>query len=128
MTNALHERFKPLWLTSREGWDGGSHSDAVLLCDSVRGKALCPYSAVCPRGPGGSVLGGRHRLELGAEGEQYAPVAGGENHWVMIGERGGEAGTRCMTHKQLEGRAPEWGLNRDRAEVKQYIMCCTINR
>jgi hypothetical protein len=59
---------------------------------------------------------------------------GGDNHWVMIGssinnsnaeEDGGS--TKCMTHRQLEGRAPRWGLSGDRAEVKQHIMCCTID-
>ena len=30
-----------------------------------------------------------------------------------------------MTHRQLEGKAPTWGLNTDRSEMKQHIMCCT---
>jgi len=133
MTNILHQKFKPLWLSSREGWNGGSHTDAVQFCNSIRGKQLCPYSAMCPHGPGNAVMGGRHHLEFEVVGEQYAPVMGGENHWVMIGDNKGggdgegEMKKKCMTHRQLEGRAPEWGLSGDKAEVKQHIMCCTIN-
>ena len=82
MALALHESHKPLWLSSREGWSGGLHSDAVTFCASVRGKRLCPYSAMCPHGPEGAIMGGRHRLEFDMEGEQYAPVMGGSNHWV----------------------------------------------
>mmetsp|Transcript_29955 Transcript_29955/g.63524 ORF Transcript_29955/g.63524 Transcript_29955/m.63524 type:complete len:703 (+) Transcript_29955:135-2243(+) len=133
LTNILHQKFKPLWLSKAEGWNGGSHADAIQFCASIRGKKLCPYSAMCPHGPKHAVMGGRHRLEYEVEGEQYAPVMGGENHWVMIGnmmnDNGGDTGTtaKCMTHRQLEGRAPEWGLNGDRNEVKQHVMCCTIS-
>jgi len=135
MTNILHQKFKPLWISTHEGWNGGSHDDAVRLCASIPGKKLCPYSAMCPHGPGSAVMGGREHLEFEVEGEQYAPVMGGENHWVMIGSGGKDeeenasssSSRKCMTHRQLEGRAPEWGLNGDRVEVKQHVMCCTIN-
>ncbi|KAL7527206.1 hypothetical protein ACHAXR_007324 [Thalassiosira sp. AJA248-18] len=131
ITNILHQKFKPLWLSAKEGWNGGSHADAVEFCNSIRGKKLCPYSAMCPHGPGKEVMGGRHHLEFNVVGTQYAPVMGGENHWVMIGSTNGDGGeeeeeTRCKTHRQLEGTSPEWGLNGDRAEVKQHVMCCTI--
>ena len=36
----LHEQFKPLWLSSAEGWNGGSHADAVAFCNSIRGKQV----------------------------------------------------------------------------------------
>eukprot|EP00585_Thalassiosira_rotula_P012866 CAMPEP_0196130710 /NCGR_PEP_ID=MMETSP0910-20130528/989_1 /TAXON_ID=49265 /ORGANISM="Thalassiosira rotula, Strain GSO102" /LENGTH=875 /DNA_ID=CAMNT_0041390065 /DNA_START=113 /DNA_END=2737 /DNA_ORIENTATION=- len=116
MTNILHQKFKPLWISTHEGWNGGSHDDAVRLCASIRGKKLCPYSAMCPHGPGSAVMGGQKHLEFEVEGEQYAPALGGENHWVMIGSGGeGEeenalssSSRKCMTHRQLEGRAPEW--------------------
>jgi hypothetical protein len=125
MNAILHKKFKPMWLTALDGWTSGSHDDAATFCKSVRGKQLCPYSAMCPEGPGGMVMGGRHALELrGISGVQYAPIMGKENHWVMIGDNGD--GTKCKTHRQLEGKAPEWGLNGDRKEVKQHIMCCTV--
>jgi hypothetical protein len=133
----LHEEFKPLWLSSAEGWKGGSYADAVAFCNSTRGKQLCPYSVICPNGPGHAVMGGRHALEFKVEGEQYAPILGGDNHWVMVGNTNNtdDGGTedkdsstkKCMTHRQLEGKNPEWGLNGDRSEVKQHIMCCTVN-
>ena len=42
MVLVLYEKYKPLWLSSREGWYGGS----------IRGKRLFPYAAMCPHGPG----------------------------------------------------------------------------
>lgn len=128
MTSTLHRKFKPFWLSSKDGWNGGSYDDAVEFCSSIRGKQLCPYSVMCPHGPQQFVMGGYRRVEFEVEGEQYAPILGGENHWVMIGnmEHDGEI-AKCMTHRQLEGKAPEWGLNEERQEVKKYIMCCTIN-
>jgi len=133
----LHEQFKPLWLSSKEGWNGGSYADAVAFCNSVRGKQLCPYSVICPNGPGHAVMGGRNALEFKVEGEQYAPILGGDNHWVMVGntnntvddgtEDKDSSTSKCMTHRQLEGKNPAWGLNGDRSEVKKHIMCCTVN-
>lgn len=80
---------------------------------------------MCPHGPGNEVMGGRHRLEFVVNGEQYAPVLGGENHWVMVGNNG-EADHKCKTHRQLEGHVPAWGLNGDNKEIKQHVMCCTV--
>ncbi|KAL3827250.1 hypothetical protein ACHAXA_004725 [Cyclostephanos tholiformis] len=134
----LREQFKPLWLSSAEGWNGGSYSDAASFCNSIRGKELCPYSVICPHGPGHAVMGGLREVEFVVDGEQYAPIAGGENHWVMVGDarnanddgtQDEDAGmsTKCMTHRQLEGKNPDWGLNGDRSDIKKYIMCCTVN-
>jgi len=127
MAAILHDKFKPLWLSSNEGWNGGSHDDAVQFCSTIRGKQLCPYSAMCPHGPGKPVMGGRHQLTFTTTGEQYAPVMGGNNHWVYIGTKENERSATCMTHRQLEGSSPSWGLNSERSEVKQHIMCCTVN-
>jgi hypothetical protein len=125
LASVLHNKYKPLWLSAREGWTGGSHSDAVEYCNSVRGKSLCPYSAMCPHGPGNTVMGGRHQLTFEVEGTQWAPVMGGENHWVMIG-KDGDGSSRCKTHRQLQGRAPAWGLTSDNADMKRHVMCCTV--
>lgn len=126
MTTILHQKFKPLWLSAKEGWTGGSHNDAAEYCRTIRGKQLCPYSAMCPHGPGHAVMGGRHQLEFNVEGVQYAPVLGGENHWVMIGTTENEGEMKCKTHRQLEGKLPEWGLTGDNPELKKYVMCCSI--
>ena len=81
---------------------------------------------MCPHGPGQPVMGGRHQLTFTTTGEQYAPVMGGNNHWVYIGTKDDERSATCMTHRQLEGSSPSWGLNSERSEVKQHIMCCTV--
>jgi len=125
ITAVLHKKFKPLWLGRKEGWDGGSHEDAVKFCESMRNKKLCPYSAMCPHGPSGVVMGGRHAVTFSVDGEQYAPVLGGENHWVQIGTMG-DGTNVCKTHRQLNGHGPEWGVNKDNEELKRHVMCCTV--
>lgn len=84
-----------------------------------------PYSAMCPHGPSGVVMGGRHAVTFSVDGEQYAPVLGGENHWVQIGTMG-DGTNVCKTHRQLNGHGPEWGVNKDNEELKRHVMCCTV--
>lgn len=126
MEQIMQNKLKPLWLGEGEGWTGGSHEDAMAFCKTIRGKQLCPYSAYCPHGAGQPVMG-RHKIDFNAEGELYAPVFGNENHWVMIGQKGGNSATTCMSHYQLEGSNPSWGLTTERSELKKYVMCCTMN-
>ena len=95
---------------------------ADLLVQSHRS----PYAAYCPHGAGKPVMG-RHKRDFNAEGELYAPVFGSENHWVMIGQKGENSATTCMSHYQLEGSNPSWGLTTERSELKKYVMCCTMN-
>eukprot|EP00578_Thalassiosira_sp_NH16_P004973 CAMPEP_0181140928 /NCGR_PEP_ID=MMETSP1071-20121207/35558_1 /TAXON_ID=35127 /ORGANISM="Thalassiosira sp., Strain NH16" /LENGTH=436 /DNA_ID=CAMNT_0023227897 /DNA_START=182 /DNA_END=1492 /DNA_ORIENTATION=- len=122
----LHDKFKPLWLGSREGWNGGSHAEAMKFCNSIRGKELCPYSAMCPYGPGKNVMAGRKPVDFSVQGEQYAPVYGHANRWVLVGQKNGDPSTTCKSHEQLEMRPPVWGLNSDQSEKKLHIMCCTM--
>ena len=134
----LHRKFKPLWFNESQGWNGGSHSDAVSFCSCIRGKRLCPYSAMCTHGPDGDVMGGRHALtfDVTGDGKQYAPVLGGTtNHWVRIGSSEEDGGRRtedggggdvCKTRRQLRSVSPKWGLNDNRKELKRHVMCCTI--
>lgn len=126
LEKVMQDKLKPLWLGAAEGWNGGSHDDAVEYCKTIRGKQLCPYSAYCPYGAGKPVMG-RHKVDFNAQGELYAPVFGIENHWVMIGQKGENSATTCMSHYQLEGCNPAWGLTTDRPELKKYVMCCTMN-
>ena len=85
-----------------------------------------PYSVMCPHGPSGGVMGGRHAVTFSVDGEQYAPVLGGGNNWVQIGTM--SDGTNvCKTHRQLNGHGPEWGVSKDNEELKRHIMCCTVN-
>ena len=63
---------------------------------------------MCPNGPGGAVMGGRHQAVLAVkegEGTQYAPVMGGS--WVLI-NRGGMDGLGMedvyRSYEELIGR------------------------
>ena len=126
----LHQKFKPLWLSAKGGWNGGSHQDAIDFCAATRGRNICPYAAICPKGDGEDaiVMGGRHSSEFKVEGEQWAPVFGNGNNWVMIGEIDGEPSAKCKTYHQMERSDPDWGLSGDRADIKKHIMCCNLNQ
>ena len=69
-----------------------------------------------------------HTTDISAEGMQWSPVFGHENHWVMVGQKHGNSATTCFGHEDLEGGSPDWGLNTERHEIKQHIMCCVVNR
>lgn len=115
----------PEWLDMTNGWTGGSHKDAEDFCASI-GKQICPYAAYCPHGPGQPVSKG-HSTDINAEGVQWAPVFGHENHWVMVGQKHGNSATTCFGHEDLEGEPPDWGETTERHEIKEHIMCCTLN-
>ena len=129
LSKELHDKHKPLWLSAKEGWLGGSHEDAMTYCNSIRGKELCPYSVMCPLGQGHKVLSGRKQVDFTNEGEQYAPVFGHDNRWVMIGQKDGDPSTTCMSYEMIYKtlEKPEWGLTSKRPELKSHIMCCTMN-
>jgi hypothetical protein len=120
---SIQKSLSPIWLDAKHGWGGGSHSDAEKFCDELGGMKLCPYAAYCPHSTGRQPLGG-HAVDFNSQGVQYAPIFEGDNAWVMIGQKGGNAATTCMLHKQLEGHDPEWGLNDERHEIKNHILCC----
>ena len=71
---------------------------------------------------------GGHEEDFGTEGEQWAPVYGGvkTNQWVMIGQKYQNRATTCMDSEQLEGDEPSWGLSKENASMKKYIMCCSF--
>ncbi|KAL3786143.1 hypothetical protein HJC23_010717 [Cyclotella cryptica] len=115
----------PVWLDEEDGWSGGSHDDAEAFCKQIVGKSLCPYAAYCPHGPGQPVIGG-HDVDFTTEGVQWAPVFGSNNHWVLISQKGGNSATTCMSHADLEGSSPDWGLTGDRPWLKRHIMCCNL--
>ena len=122
--------FNPQWFTADNGgWDGGSHSEAVEFCQQFAGAhgkkmELCPYAVYCPNGPSNSVIGG-HDANFDEEGEQWAPVFGQANHWVMIGKKGTNKSTTCLSHVQLTGEEPSWGIDGSSKEKKLHIMCCS---
>lgn len=119
---ALH----PVWLDQAHGWSGGSHDDAIAFCDMISGMKVCPYAAYCPHGPSKPPMKG-HADDFAAHGEQWAPMYGEENHWVQIGEKHENSATTCLSHVQLEGNKPDWGLDGTETQMKTYIMCCKLD-
>jgi len=129
-SNPNTDMFHPYWFQ----WHGGSHDDAIELCrekEGYNGKQmeLCPYHAYCPNGPSKSPLGGfRDDDDSGNgddEGEQWSPVYGLENHWVLITRRGHNSVTTCLIYQQLYDALPDWGLDDSNPEMKKHVMCCT---
>lgn len=86
------DTLRPIWFERKHGYQGTTHEEAELFCQSVGQFNLCPEEAVrssnvhllsrlahfmrfqyCPNGPGGS-----KQLYLQKEsfaGEQWAPVS-----------------------------------------------------
>ena len=58
--------------------------------------------------------------------EQWAPVYGQANRWVLVGQRDGDPSTTCKSYEQLEHMQPRWGLNSEQPELKRHIMCCSM--
>lgn len=89
-----------------------------------------------------------HDVDFKTEGIQWAPVYGADNHWgkkflvilvssleeilltvilvVLLSQKGGNSATTCMTHFDLEGTEPDWGLSGARPWLKRHIMCCNL--
>ena len=115
-----------VWFHAENGWNSGSHDDAEHYCQrkEVNGKRmeLCPYHAYCPSGPSHPPVDGRKSLD-GEETEQWAPTSNG-NQWVMVGMHGNNLSTQCLTHGQLNGSAPSWGLDSTNQARKKSVMCC----
>lgn len=127
---SIMNTFNPAWFSAaRGGWDGGSHNDAVAFCEKLTGShgksmELCPYHALCPQGPSMPVVGG-HDVYFEEEGEQWAPIYGQHNHWVMIGNGDANISSLCQSHVKLTGEEPFWGLDWSHKEMKKYVMCCS---
>jgi len=122
---SMKKELSPIWMDASHGWDGGSHVDAVKFCDDFGMRKLCPYTAYCPHGPGQPAIGG-HATDFNTEGEQWAPIYGEKNHWVMIGQKYQNRATMCMDSEGLEGVMPDWGMSKENANLKKYILCCSF--
>jgi len=115
----------PIWMDSSHGWNGGSHDEAIQFCEGFGMRDLCPYAAYCPHGPGQSVIGG-HATDFNTEGEQWAPVYGDTENWVMIGQKYENRATTCTNRQDLEGDVPDWDMSSKNADIKKYILCCSL--
>ncbi|KAL7549978.1 hypothetical protein ACHAWF_013235, partial [Thalassiosira exigua] len=118
------------WFHTSNGWNGGSHDDALHYCQmkEVDGKRmeLCPFESYCPSGPSRPPIDGFNSVEIGEgeDSEQYAPSSSGDNQWILVGIRGHNKASQCLTYEQLHGSTPAWGLNGDGVEFKHHVMCC----
>ena len=83
------------------------------------------HSAYCPHGPSRPAIPGISQADFDKEGEQWVPVYGQQNHWVLINAEGGNLATQCLSHIQLYDEMPSWGLDESNAEHKKHIMCCS---
>lgn len=116
--------FTPRWYGEKDGWNMGSHDDAIDFCeqhDGIHGikMELCPYAAYCPEGPGKPPIGG-HNIDVNAEGPQWAPLFGNTNHWVSI-----SGDKPCQSHWEVHGEEPIWGLDASNLGVKRHVLCCS---
>lgn len=68
-----------------------------------------------------------HKVDFTEEGEQWAPIGGLNNHWVMIGQMYENLATRCMSYSELTGNedGPDWGVTSENVpDKKKHILCC----
>jgi len=129
IVGSIKMTFDPIWFNAEKGgWKGGSYEDAKVFCQQFAGShgkvmELCPYAAYCPEGPSKPVLNG-HEADFEDEGEQWAPVFG-SNVWILISRKNDNSATTCLSHSQLNGSKPEWGLDASRKDNKLHVMCCS---
>eukprot|EP00804_Cyclotella_cryptica_P026901 CCRYP_019600-RA/>CCRYP_019600-RA protein AED:0.02 eAED:0.02 QI:71/1/1/1/1/1/3/1303/1133 len=123
-----------IWYGISDGWKGGSHTDAIIFCNSQADDdgvpmELCPYDAYCPNGPSKPTAPGNTYLGINEEREQWSPTLSKGNHWVLVGSRGGNDSTTCLDTWQLDGDDnPSWGLDGSNNDRKHHLMCCPLTR
>uniref|UniRef100_A0A7S2L9C3 DUF7495 domain-containing protein n=2 Tax=Skeletonema marinoi TaxID=267567 RepID=A0A7S2L9C3_9STRA len=128
--SALLGIFTPRWFSVTDGWNSGSHDDAIAFCEQHDGihhngkkMELCPYVAYCPEGPGTQPIDIGGHVDDNKEGQQWAPLFGQANHWVSIsGEKA------CLAHLEVNGAEPSWGLDASNPDVKKHVLCCSPNQ
>jgi len=118
--------FDPTWFDRRSGWEGITFTDAVNFCKSKEKRVPCSYEFYCNEGPGLPPYEG-----VKPNGEQWAAMSNGPNQWVQVGTMDNNPSLTCMTHKQLKGRLPDWGVTGISTEhahgaggITQNLMCC----
>jgi len=114
----------PVWYSSNDGWDGGSHETALIFCLGKK-KTLCPVETYCPNGPKRPPLPGHGELGVGEDFEQWAPASDKENYWIMVGLYAMDETTRCQDQDDILGGYPSWGLDGSYSEHKRHVLCCS---
>jgi len=124
--NVIKATIEPTWHDSTDGWNGGSHSDAIDFCRNNGGKELCPYFGYCPNGEGYQPFPG-HTVDFNTESLQWSPWDEGTGKgWVLISQKYQNSATTCMKYSDLEGGIPPWDESSNLAEAKKYILCCSV--
>ena len=118
----MKKTLQPAWFSVQDGWRGGSHTDAMMFCDS-KNKELCPLAAVCPHGPLQSPFEGAV-FDSSDPSEQWVPTINRPNQWLLIGPWGESTSTQCMEYDKLNGQNPSWGLDGSSMELKRHVLCC----
>ena len=111
---AAEQAYQPLFFdqTSDPSWTGQAYLEALQFCANQDSRVPCPYTALCPAGPGSMPFGG---IKTG-----FSPVINQPNSWVSVGSDG-----TCQTYSDLYGSPPEWGLTGEGdSGLTQVIGCC----
>ena len=109
--------YRPRTYGREEGWLGRNHKAARKFC-TIRKKIVCPYVAVCPRGPGSVPFGGYRDAARGARGA-WLPVTQGDdrNAWAHVAE----TEEACDLYLNEQGKAPAWDGEED---ATGHVACC----
>ncbi|KAL7546666.1 hypothetical protein ACHAWF_009999, partial [Thalassiosira exigua] len=121
---AVLAHFKPVKRDRSSAWEGSTYDESAAFCASLEreegeggGMELCPFVAICPRGPQSRPFGG-----FDAEsGGNWAAVSSERNRWVQTGTE-----NPCVFYRDENGAPPPWGLGEgeDHSDVTKHIVCC----
>ena len=107
----------------QEGWEGSTYVEALVFC-AKKGRAICPYEAVCPAGEMGEPLGG---YRDGSSGDwEWIPIIDSFNEWVQSSAR-----EKCVKYSDKYGKTkPQWHADEKTGKwsgeaITENIMCCT---
>lgn len=107
------------WFSASDGWISGSKDDALRFCEGKM-MILCNYADLCPDGPSRSSTGSDRVGQNGEDSEQWAPVADLDD-WVLVGMKGKNKATQCLTHEQMNQTPFADDMTKDKM---QHIKCC----
>ena len=110
----LFDKYQPTWFNDKSGWWGSTYEDAKRFCGSVQNQMnLCPLEVYCPDN---AMDGKPLYYEMDAyEGEQWAPVSGNDDKWVMLGNSG---------YQTCSLNPPQMSIDALLPTLKKFILCC----
>lgn len=109
--------FHPNLYDRSKGWNGQTYLEALEFCESQSMALPCPYSAICPDGPGSKPLGGNK--DEGSNGS-FVPMIDGPNQWVSV-----STDESCVKYETMFQSLPEWGnTGEDNEDMTRHVFCC----